>query len=301
MKHRRPTLFALLLPVSVLALLAGSCGDDKKSQPNPGASTCSLAGVRCEFGCSQDLGCVDCRSNADCQPGAPICVLGRCAACGVSGDCGTGQACFPASHTCQTACASNADCPEIGAQNARICDTTTLACVQCRNDTDCTDPALPKCEPKRGQCGDCASRLDCSVARPACNLQTARCVECLVDADCNTGGRPYACGDDLQCHPLCTADIDCTNPDRPRCNLGNGLCVQCLGVTDCPTGAPICNPTNNRCVECTTNAECPAATPICRPTGPNPNTCVQCTANADCRMDGGTANCNTQMGVCQAG
>jgi Cys-rich repeat protein len=297
MKHRRPTLLALLLPVSVLALLAGSCGSDKKSAPSAATSTCSLAGVRCQFGCSDTLGCVQCQSNTDCAPGAPVCALGRCAACGVNGDCGTGEACFPANHSCQTACTTNAECPQFGGQNATICDTASGACVQCRDDADCPATA-PKCEPNRRQCGDCASRADCGIAAPACNLQNARCVECLVDADCNTGGRPYACGDDNQCHPLCQADTDCTAPNRTHCNLANGLCVECLLAANCPTATPICNPADNQCVQCTTNAECPAATPICAATGPTQNRCVQCTTDAECRTDGGNLTCTRQTGMC---
>jgi hypothetical protein len=292
MKLQRTNLLALFIPLSALALLAGSCGDDKKSQPSAAGSTCTLTGNRCEFGCDSNLGCVQCRTNADCPPnGGRVCVLGQCAACAVNGDCGTGEACFPANHTCQTACTANADCPQIGAPNARLCNTPSGACVGCLTSADCTDPALPVCEPQRGQCGDCASRLDCSVSRPACDLQTARCVVCLVDGDCGAG---YACRQDHECQALCTGNADCAGtPNRPLCNVPTGACVECLAAADCAQGTPVCNPTNHQCVGCAANTDCPVTAPICSTTGQ----CEQCTVNADCPADGGRRVCRPVAGV----
>jgi len=242
MKHRRPTLLALLLPVSVLALLTGSCGDDKKSQPNPAASTCSLAGIRCEFGCTQDLGCVECLPTAEqCEPGAPFCVLGRCVACSVSGDCGTGQACYPGNHTCQTACAANADCP----RSAR------------RTRASATPPPGPASNAWATRIA--RTRICPSVRRTAVSAATAR-----RDSIARRPDRPAICRPrgawSVWWTPTVPWEEDGTPAGRissvtalfgrhrlhqPRPSAlqpGQRALRAVSGRGDCPSGAPICSP-----------------------------------------------------------
>jgi len=296
----------LAISLLFVGVAATSCGSDSGSSgPGNSSTTCSLAGNACEFGCSATLGCVQCETNANCDAGAPICVLGQCRACGASSDCNTGQVCSPATHQCGTPCTTNAECaPGQGNQNAPLCDTAAKVCVGCLSATDCP-AATPICDATRRQCSQCSSRADCGVATPACNLQNGRCVECLVDVDCNGKG---ACGTDHQCHPVCKANADCTAPGAQGiagqgnfCNTATGACVECLLATDCSAdpATPVCSPTQHRCVACTTNAECPAATPICESTaagqggGLRGNRCVACQRNQDCT--------NPALPTCTAG
>ncbi len=294
MKAKRTTLFALLISVSSIALLAGACGDDHKKPV--AVATCTLAGDRCEFGCSPNLGCVRCQNDTTCVPGAPHCVLGACAQCATNSQCGTGQACYPANHTCQPSCTTNADCPQLGGPPAPICNTTTGACVGCQTDADCTNTTgRPLCDTERGQCSECLSNANCPDAAPACNRQNGTCAVCLVDTDC---GPNYLCsqGDD-RCHPKCTSNADCTAPNQPLCNPLTGACVQCTSATDCLAGQPICNPDNHQCVQCVANTDCSAGTPICNV---GDHRCVECTVSADCPSDGGRRVCRADRCVeCQ--
>jgi Cys-rich repeat protein len=282
-----------------------SCSDDSSDGAGNSSITCTLAGNRCEFDCTKDLGCVECLTNNDCEPGSPVCVLGTCSACATNSDCATGQVCEPATHQCAAPCTTNADCRP----NAPLCDTASGACVGCLAATDCP-AAAPLCDATRKQCSQCTSRADCGVAAPACNLQTGQCEECLVDTDCNGSG---ACGQDHQCHPLCKTNDDCAGVtgeqefpgEGPLCNLTTGACVECLSPTDCTDPAqPLCNE-QFRCVACTTNADCPVATPICATLrfgqggGQNNTQCVACESNADC-TDPTLPTCN-EAGVCVAG
>lgn len=314
---------SLVVGLSLLCGVVTSCGGDDS---NDAGATCSLGRSACEFGCTTDLGCVECLSDNDCQPGAPVCVIGRCVACRDNADCGTGQVCAPATHQCTTGCQADTDCarPNNGNNNAPFCDTKIGACVGCRTTADCSAPR-PVCEPTRQQCSECQSRADCAKAAPACNLQNGNCEECLVDADCGNG---RACGPDHQCRELCTSNDFCVNsPAGPICNLSTGVCGQCASAKDCTNPAtPVCSP-ENRCVACAANSDCPTATPICetnvrggiglggarcvactatqpctdttRPICSQTGLCVQCQNNRDC-TDPTLSSCNAQ-GTCAAG
>lgn len=295
-------LASVLLGLTLLGGIASSCSSDDS---NEATANCSLGGNACEFGCSASLGCVDCMADSDCEPGAPVCVLGRCVACRVNSDCATGQVCAPANHQCTTGCQTDTDCNGFnnGINNAPYCDAALGACVGCRTATDCADQR-PVCDPERRQCSECQSREDCGIAAPACNLQNGNCEECLVDTDC---GADRGCGFNHQCFDYCNSNVDCaTNPGGGQiCNIPTGICVQCTANSDCTNAAaPVCS-TENRCVACSANSDCPAATPIC---DPNPRgggqgqfggaRCVACNDATPC-SDPNLPICNNQ-GICVA-
>lgn len=283
-----------------------SCTGGGNSKGNC-STTCTLAGNRCEFDSSRDLGCVECITNEACQAGAPACVLGACSECGKNSDCATGQVCAPATHQCEAPCTMNANCTQRGAS---LCDTAGGACVGCLTTTDCP-PATPICDATRKQCSQCSSRADCGVAAPACNLQNGQCEECLVDTDCNGSG---ACGQDHQCHPYCTSNGDCTNPQNQTnfgqgtlCNQDTGACVECFVSTDCTDPArPVCNE-QFRCAACTVNADCPASPPICSTIrrnqggglGNQTTVCVASETNTDC-TNAALPTCDA-TGICVVG
>lgn len=304
-KVRSVTALAL---VTWFGVAVPSCSSDSSSNES---NTCTLSGNRCEFDCSQNLGCVECVQNADCATvtGAPLCVLGSCRACAESANCATGQVCAPADHVCEAPCTTDANCTD---PNAPLCDTTNAplgVCVGCLTAANCPTDA-PICDATRKQCSECSGNANCGVAKPACNLQNGQCEVCLVDSDCKAAN--YACGSDHTCHALCTSNTDCASNQNnfvgngPLCNLDTGACVECLLGTDCTDPLqPVCGE-NFTCTACTLGGtDCPAATPTCvtyQGVGQgnrNQTHCVACQTNAEC-TNTALPTCNTTTGLCVA-
>ncbi len=307
-QRRKPGILIYLFALSgFAAVIAAACSSNS---PASTGGTCSLAGNRCQFGCTDSQGCVECVGNADCvgNNGNPICVLGQCAPCAVTSDCNAGEVCEPANHVCAAACTTNANCVGVGGpggSNAPTCDVPSGTCVGCTAATEATvcTGTRTKCDLNRMQCSTCLSRQDCGAATPACDTQTGDCVQCLIDTDC-TG--KFACGTDHHCNPICTANTDCaTTPARPICD-SVGACVECATNTDCAANANnlhICNPNNHVCVGCVANTDCAATptTPVCRRNGGGAGfnaQCVQCAANTDCAAMAATPVCDVQNGQC---
>jgi hypothetical protein len=307
-QRRKPGILIYLFALSgFAAVIAAACSSNSPAASTGG--TCSLAGNRCQFGCSDSQGCVECLANTDCPNGAPLCVSGLCVACGTTADCNTGQVCEPATHTCANPCTTNANCVGGGGPgggDAPTCDVATGTCIGCTVANQATACASPRtlCDPNRMQCSVCLTSANCGPATPACDTQTGNCVECLVDANC-TG--KFACGADHQCHPICTANTDCaTTPARPICD-SVGACVECASNTDCATNANnlhICNLDNHTCAACVANTDCAATpnTPVCRRGGGGGGfggaQCVQCAANTDCAAMAATPICDVANGQC---
>ena len=105
--HKTLLLGLLALGLAPLFALACSSSGADSFTGNP---NCSVSGTGCKTACDSTLGCVECAGNGDCGAAAPICVAGRCRTCGTTSDCATGQACYPATHTCAPACTGVASC-----------------------------------------------------------------------------------------------------------------------------------------------------------------------------------------------
>jgi hypothetical protein len=186
---------------------------DANAAPAEAGTTCGT----CPQGqhCDPTLGCVTCTMDSHCPASARFCVVGSCVQCKTNTDCGgTTPSCWPGLQMCQAACTSNQQCAQDG--NARICNTSTGACVGCNSSADCpTSQSI--CDPTTQQCVQCSSSADCAgTSTPACLRN--HCVQCATNADC-PGPMPY-------------------------CALGGdspGRCVQCLQNAHCPPSAPSCN------------------------------------------------------------
>ncbi len=302
-QRRKPGILIYMFALSgFAAVISAACSSNSPAAGT--GSTCSLAGNRCQFGCNESQGCVECQANTDCPNGAPLCVAGQCVACGTTADCNTGQVCEPATHTCANPCTTNANCMG-GGGIAPTCDATAGTCIGCTVATQTADCPAPRtlCDPNRMQCSVCLASTDCGAATPACDTQTGNCVQCLIDANC-TG--KFACGADHICHPICTGDTDCAGtPARPHCD-SVGACVECTGNADCTTNANnlrVCNPNSHACVTCVTNSDCAATptTPVCRVggrAGLGAAQCVQCQANTDCAAMTATPLCDVPNAQC---
>ncbi len=241
------------------------------SDGGPSGSGCAIGGDKCAYGCTANIGCTECVSDADCSDsGKPACALGKCQECGPGAGCGAAEACFPRDFKCQAQCATDSDCPG----DAPICLADSGVCVGCQGDADCAgDSGNPICDPTRSQCSECGSPADCGAAAPVCDRNDGKCHECLVDSDCTL---PRACGVDRKCHLACSSNVDCDDAGKPFCDLAERDCVECLGNQDCGAAAPICS--DRKCAECGVDADCrdPAAA-ICKG-----EDCVECAADPDC-------------------
>lgn len=254
---------ALGLALAAAGVLAASCGKGSGF-----LTDCAVNGKACSFGCVTGVGCAECGLDGDCSPGAPFCVLGKCAACVASSDCGAAEACYLRDHRCKPKCQSNADCDD---KHEPIC-ALDGACVGCRDADDCP-AAAPICDVTRGQCAQCGADVDCGAAKPICDLHDGSCRGCVIDADCDAG---FLCHDH-DCRQGCTANGDCHEADRPICNTSTGACVGCFGNGDCGVAAPLCR-ADGRCAQCITDGDCGVASPYCDKDG----RCAQCTEDKDC-------------------
>jgi hypothetical protein len=187
-------------------------------------------------------------------------------------------------HSCQLACAGNADC----AGPTPICDSASHTCRACGADADCSSPTgfcattganVGRCVQcnvavncATGTCTAnacvCAGNASCPSGQSICDTTAHTCRSCdpAKPADC-TGTRPVcgASGNCVQCGPGLIAQ--CTSPNV-ACS-GDGSCVQCApGNTAACTGAtPICDSASFTCRGCTVatqSADCPSAlSPAC--------------------------------------
>ena len=205
--------------------------------------------------------CVECTDNSFCLafPGRPACdtFVGRCAACLSNPDCKTATApgCkidpTDSSKNVCVECTQNSHCTD---PNKSTCDVTINKCVPCLLAADCKNmtPAQCKTNPDStlNACVECLTSNDCKTltSRPTCDTNLNKCVPCLGDSDCPmTSPKCLKDGGGVtsknQCVG-CLANMDCMNVmGKPLCDLGNHQCVACKGDSDCATvaGKPSCS------------------------------------------------------------
>jgi hypothetical protein len=247
--------FVLLFSLAWVGVVVAACGDSSggalfsnddggagegggnpncpTSQPALG-SACSLAGLKCTYGCAVQASCdgrtwsvvdlpVHCASDAG-SDGA--------ISCSKDSDCS--NAGHPGPYSCS---------PGGQVNGCGICASPEYPCS---DDSDCTtinDAAPPKpmvcgpggpCTcPKDGKTGSCIPACqgpsDCGVDE-ACAAGHCVAKPCTTDTDCSTNGiADYACGASGTCAPKpCASDADC----------GGHFCVDKF----CYTKAGICVP-----------------------------------------------------------
>ena len=166
-----------------------------------------------------------------------------------------------------------AECPA----GSPLCNTTTLACVECIQDSHC-GLAQPACD-AGGECRECTDDSYCTGTQSVCNLRERECQEpCATNNDCrdNTpfcvpeSGRCVECETNQNCDNNetcsdqgvcveCSTSTDCGGED-PICRIEVGRCVECAAASDCPNSAPC---VDFECVECIDDSDCPVAAPLC--------------------------------------
>lgn len=140
---------------------------------------CKISTLHCDTSSGQ---CVPCVKDDQCtQPGFRVCdyALNQCVQCGVTGDCGNGQACEPTSHTCVTPCADGGGCPA-----GTSCNTSGV-CVGCSGNGDCANASTGHVCAGNGQCVQCVDDTTCAFPTPHCNPATHACVQCVTGAQCD--------------------------------------------------------------------------------------------------------------------
>src|SRR5262245_48965656 len=79
-----------------------------------------------------------CMDNTACRVPRPYCDNGKCVACTTDDHCGVALVCKNGG--CVPGCNAQKGCGDAGA-----CDLVSGTCKTCMNDTECTDPANPRC------------------------------------------------------------------------------------------------------------------------------------------------------------
>lgn len=291
------------------------CNDDADC-PNTGR--CDLTVNECR-GCNDDgdcsngqvcdepsATCVQCTEDKHC-PDNQVCApeLHECRECNADTDCERGESC--SNHACspcstKDSCAgASCNCCPGNTQCAAPTPGASPSCVECTNDSQCTDGK--KCDPLNGRCVDAIPECNtadrcgpacvrCPGERPFC-LDGQVCVECRNDLECGDGkfclsGECASCTDDRHCGARCEA----CGKDAPFC-LTDGTttgssCVQCRTDAECPGGT--CDTATHTCVNSGACAVTCAEGLVC-----NGSACVQCFADAHCPC-GGT--CDTATNTC---
>src|SRR5439155_1375092 len=158
-----------------------------------------------------------CRSDSDCSGPTPACqpagsanpgVCGECSmtnkslcggprpVCntnvGSCGPCTSDSDCGGVTPACQPLGTANAGaCGECSTTNASlcigmkpVCSTNPGLCAPCASDADCTNPALPACQPlgtaNAGACGECSTTNAslCIGMKPVCSTNPGLCAPC---------------------------------------------------------------------------------------------------------------------------
>ena len=138
---------------------------------------------------------------------------GNSNSCVISGDCSNGLLCQSGAcvgaNQCAAGVLSCTDTSQCGP--AKICQTGCCTAVSgCATSADCTNPALPHCNPVKNVCETCATNAQC------------------------TGGR--LCTPDGHCESGCATNADCKTASKPVCAAG-GFCGPATTLAGFAAGA----------------------------------------------------------------
>ncbi|HEX4335035.1 MAG TPA: hypothetical protein VH062_03925 [Polyangiaceae bacterium] len=229
-------------------------------------SQCGACDPTSSDGCASSELCCEKSGVASCAAVTPT----QCTACGV--------ACNPTvANTCaDRGCQCGASAPCTGTGTSRFCIGSPGSCVECKADTDCTDPAAPLCV--ANQCAAC----DATAGGDArCASKSASTPQCA-----SAGAQKGHCS---ACDPIGNAGCGGTT----QCDSTTATCLDCIddsGCIDVPK-TPICGA--NSCRACASDSECKqsasAAGPLCGTSG----ACAvdgACSSSGDC-TDGVHTTC----------
>lgn len=291
------------------------------SQPCGGDGSCPSGGV-----CHPDLGvCVECFEDGHCSAPEHLCRKrldprgNACVGCASGADCPSGACVEEVCVACERG--SNVGCDD----SAPLCVTDldgVPACVECAEDSDCSDPARPVCDRQAQACvlcltdgSSCHGGQRCVVeGRNDAAESSRRCVECTPETaadDCRLDV-PYCVAEQCSvCDPESGAGCD---EEHPYCRLSseltadsgafetavlvdaavsasNAVCVQCRTSDDCSDGAQCAS---GECVECTRDSDCTSAEASACDVALHQ--CVPCSVSEQCEHVDGAKVCHGAEG-----
>jgi hypothetical protein len=256
--------------------LRGTLGAPQCLDYGGGQKFCGRDGtLGCPAGFVRDVASGQCRRTEGCSPMTVVCPAGA-----------QGQQC-----TSDQIC-SGETCPNTG---GAICSTNDQpgaigTCIgACRDNSQCTDPAFPICNPQNGICIAGCLKDSCAGGEV-----------CHSDGFCD-----QPCNDDAVCQMKLGTNAYCnTRPSRPPDRLfkdyrDENSCAPlgCEQAVDCPAAGLVCDKTRSppACIEgCYTRADCLSGE-VCKlpgANGPQPSyTRQECRALSEKTDD-------TAVGVC---
>jgi len=129
----------------------------------------------------------------------------------------------------------------VGANDAPAADTRSRP--ECRNDEECTNDRLRRCDVASGRCVECGLATDCNEGE-LCEPTTKQCMRRCGETSSCSSETPF-------CDPrglcVCTA-TSCTSGDRHVCSP-SGRCVECTNDAQCSPSEPRCDLARGECSE----------------------------------------------------
>ncbi|HEX4336597.1 MAG TPA: hypothetical protein VH062_11825 [Polyangiaceae bacterium] len=272
----------------------GAGGHGGQGGEDAGHVTPPVCDVSTNVGCAADELCCALGQGVTCRKTTPS----ECEQCGVACPAALTSEC--SGRSCECVQKSGRVCS--GQDAEKFCNAgPPIACVGCRDSTDCAGRTDGKGRCVSGQCAACdpmQASAGCSGNTPICDATTLTCKACST--------APNNCPAPL----LCTA---------------GGACGHCVSATDCSTlTSPICDATTTQCRPCASNAECVAGPklpycvtqvcsscnpaneagctdptkPDCRGDATGGYSCQQCANNTQCAGHPTTPVCDANSGRC---
>jgi len=173
---------------------------------------------------SADGGDGECRECADDAPGSAQ-----------DAGCDVGRVCDPAGLADCVTCYVEADGDSVGCGGSQVCDAGQVggACVTCVDEGDgvedpgCVSP-MAACNIEALACVECRNDLDCSTFdRPSgdrCNRTSGTACGCIADADCSDSPRGTHCRPPNASRCGCTGDSDCDHAGSAGPNCSSNTC-----------------------------------------------------------------------------
>jgi hypothetical protein len=225
-------LFMALIPLTaglipVAHACPPSCGPCMHWDGPPDTGRCVLnSGATC----SQSYPCSgSCLKCSNCQ-----CIIDRTLCSGECDECNTSGNCYDDSSLCTEDCdiCYHASCIDPCPARGEICDTANDVCVECFDDTNCTEEPYIRCND--GECTECDTDGDCAdnEYRKVCDTDVHQCVQCLTDINCAPYPGTAICNPQHQC-VACSGNGNC--PSGQEC-VGGQCRVPCSGGGNCPSG-----------------------------------------------------------------
>jgi hypothetical protein len=197
-----------------------------------------------------------------------------------------------------SACRSNTDCADAGADN--VCDLATGRCVGCTVAPDSCAPTQ-HCDPMARRCVDGCHRDEGCAATPAtprCDTARNACVACTADTQCAAGQRCVANACVLGCSPerACPGADTCCDGACVNTASSAAHCGACGAACMSANGAPAC--VSSRC----TVGRCDTGFGDCDNDSANGCEVALGTATAHCGMCGNACRAGANAtATCAAG